>query len=66
MQNRSWPSDKIDYFIFGHRHLALSYKLQQGPEIIFLGDWVKHGSYAEWDGSEIMLRQVNQPGSLLH
>jgi UDP-2,3-diacylglucosamine hydrolase len=58
--------DNIDYFIFGHRHMALSYKLQQGAEIIFLGDWLKNGSYAEWDGSEIMLRQVNQPGSLQH
>ena len=32
---------------------------EQGPEIIFLGDWVRNGSYAEWDGNEIILRQVN-------
>lgn len=52
-------NDKIDYFIFGHRHLILSFKLQEGPEIIFLGDWVKNGSYAVWDGSNLELKQVN-------
>jgi UDP-2,3-diacylglucosamine hydrolase len=49
-------NDKIDYFIFGHRHLALAYKLEQGTQIIFLSDWIKQGSYAEWDGKELNLR----------
>jgi UDP-2,3-diacylglucosamine hydrolase len=48
----------IDYFIYGHRHLALSYKLKTGSQIIFLGDWVKDGSYAEWNGKELLLRHV--------
>jgi UDP-2,3-diacylglucosamine hydrolase len=42
-------TDNIDYFIFGHRHLAMTYKLNKGAEIIFLGDWIKNGSFAEWD-----------------
>jgi UDP-2,3-diacylglucosamine hydrolase len=50
--------DKIDYFIYGHRHLALSYNLKAGPQITFLGDWVKDGSFAEWDGNELVLRHV--------
>jgi UDP-2,3-diacylglucosamine hydrolase len=50
--------NKIDYFIFGHRHLVLSYRLSEGPEIIFLGDWVHDGSYAEWDGKELVLKQL--------
>ena len=49
-------TENIDYFIFGHRHLALSYKLDQGSQIIFLGDWIREGSYAEWDGNELNLR----------
>jgi UDP-2,3-diacylglucosamine hydrolase len=49
--------DPIDYFIYGHRHLALSHKLNEGPEIIFLGDWVYNGSFAEWDGTQLVLRQ---------
>jgi UDP-2,3-diacylglucosamine hydrolase len=55
-------TDKIDYFIFGHRHLVLSWKLREGSEIIFLGDWVRDGSYAEWDGNELFLREFTQPG----
>ena len=50
--------DKIDYFVFGHRHLTLSYKLSEGAEIIFLGDWVKNGSFAEWDGNKLTLKEV--------
>jgi UDP-2,3-diacylglucosamine hydrolase len=45
--------DTVDYFIFGHRHLAMKYKLQNDSEIVFLGDWIKNGSYAEWDGVKL-------------
>jgi UDP-2,3-diacylglucosamine hydrolase len=45
--------DKIDYFIFGHRHLAMIYQLQPDTEIVFLGDWIKNGSYAVWDGEAL-------------
>jgi UDP-2,3-diacylglucosamine hydrolase len=51
-------NDKIDYFIFGHRHLAMTYKLKPDTEILFLGDWIKNGSYAEWDGSSLMFRTI--------
>lgn len=48
-----------DYFIFGHRHLAMSYPLIEGAEIIFLGDWVRHGSFAEWDGNNLTLNLLD-------
>jgi len=48
--------ENIDYFIFGHRHLALSYKLRKGSQIIFLGDWINNGSFAEWDGKDLNLK----------
>jgi UDP-2,3-diacylglucosamine hydrolase len=51
--------DSIDYFIFGHRHLAMSYKLQTGAEIVFLGDWIKNGSYAEWDGNMLTFKTLS-------
>jgi UDP-2,3-diacylglucosamine hydrolase len=51
--------DNIDYFIFGHRHLELKYTLQEGVEIVFLGDWIKKGSFAEWDGSVLNLRKLS-------
>ena len=50
--------DNIDYFIFGHRHLEMIYKIQEGTEIVFLGDWIKGGSYAEWDGNALTLKTL--------
>lgn len=51
-------NDKIDYFIFGHRHLAMIYKLHEGAEIVFLGDWIKQGSFAEWDGTSLHFKTL--------
>jgi len=45
----------IDYFIFGHRHLAYEHTLKEGAKIIFLGDWVREGSYAVWNRNELTL-----------
>ena len=49
-------NDKIDYFIFGHRHLAMTHNIQNEVKIVFLGDWIKHGSYAEWDGKVLSFK----------
>ena len=49
-------NENIDYFIFGHRHLAMNYKLKDEAEIIFLGDWIKNGSYAVWDGNVLVFK----------
>jgi UDP-2,3-diacylglucosamine hydrolase len=54
--------EDIDYFIFGHRHLAMSHVLASGSMVIFLGDWVRHSSYAEWDGEKLMLKTAGQSG----
>lgn len=48
--------EKIDYFIFGHRHLSMMHKMKEGAEICFLGDWINNSSYAEWDGSRLTLK----------
>jgi len=50
--------NQIDYFIFGHRHLAMTFKLKEGGEIFFLGDWFKAGYFAEWNGNELILRTI--------
>jgi len=49
--------EHIDFFVFGHRHLALLYDLNQDSRVVFLGDWIKKGNFAEWDGVEIILRE---------
>lgn len=51
----------IDYFIFGHRHIALQYHLKQGAEIIFLGEWMSGSSYAIWNGEDMELVIKDQP-----
>ena len=50
---------KTDYFIFGHRHLAMTYKLNEETEIVFLGDWIKNGSYAVWDGNKLIFKLLS-------
>ena len=50
--------EKIDYFIFGHRHLAMSYKLNESAGIVFLGDWLHAGNYAVWDGESLNFKII--------
>ncbi|MDP4222736.1 MAG: UDP-2,3-diacylglucosamine diphosphatase [Bacteroidota bacterium] len=51
-------NESIDYFIYGHRHLALTYRLKEGSLVIYLGDWVRDGSFAEWNGTDLILKRV--------
>lgn len=44
-----------DYFIFGHRHLAVSYALKANSTYVNLGDWLHYNSYAVFDGEELHL-----------
>lgn len=48
---------KMDYFIFGHRHLMYDYPLSETSRIINLGDWINYNSFAVWDGKEMILQQ---------
>ena len=38
---------KIDYVIFGHRHLPFEVKLNNGATYINTGDWLTQFTYAE-------------------
>lgn len=49
-------TEQIDYFIYGHRHLPMTYNLKQGAIITIMGDWITGSSFAEWDGKELILR----------
>jgi UDP-2,3-diacylglucosamine hydrolase len=52
------PEKKIDYFIFGHRHIPMAKKLPEGREMLVLGAWIKGGSFAVWDGKTLELRII--------
>lgn len=48
--------EHFDYFIFGHRHLALSVALSATSTYINTGEWIKSFSYAQTEGAEIVLK----------
>ena len=50
---------EINFFIFGHRHLPINYKINESSKYINLGDWIKYNTYAEFDGTNLELREFN-------
>lgn len=47
---------KIDFFVFGHRHLAIDYRLNEQSRYINLGDWIRYFTYAVFDGENLQLK----------
>lgn len=50
-------ADPHDYYIYGHRHLAGVHQLDSGSIYVNLGEWMNGNSFAEYNGSELKLRQ---------
>ena len=50
-----------DYFIFGHRHLAVQHELKPDSLYINLGDWITFNSYAVFDGAHLDLKFYTDP-----
>lgn len=56
--------EKVDYFIFGHRHLPIDWPIRtQGEsetaltaQYINLGDWIRYNTYAVVEGATISLK----------
>ncbi len=48
-------TEKFDFFVFGHRHLPIDYRLSDGSRYINLGDWIRYFTYAAWDGNKMEL-----------
>ncbi|OBS14140.1 UDP-2,3-diacylglucosamine hydrolase [Elizabethkingia miricola] len=50
-------TEKIDYFIFGHRHLPMVLDLNAGQsKYINLGDWIGYFTYGIFDGNHFELK----------
>lgn len=45
-----------DFYIFGHRHLAIDEKVSDNSRYINLGEWVNESPYAVYDGKEMSLK----------
>jgi UDP-2,3-diacylglucosamine hydrolase len=50
----------FDYFIFGHRHLPIDFKLKDDSRYINLGDWIRYNSYGIFDGQTVALKYYNR------
>jgi UDP-2,3-diacylglucosamine hydrolase len=48
------PSEKPDYFIFGHRHLVVDVQIDTA-RYINLGEWLHGSQYAVFDGESLQL-----------
>ena len=44
-----------DFFVFGHRHLAMDVSLNENSRYINTGEWLKTKSYAVFDGKDMQL-----------
>lgn len=44
-----------DFFVFGHRHLPIDFRLSNNSRYINLGDWITYFTYAVFDGEEMKL-----------
>lgn len=49
--------DAPDFYIFGHRHLLVDRPVSPHSRVIILGDWLRHMSYAVWDGTSLTLNR---------
>ena len=46
----------FDFFVFGHRHLPIDFRLSPESRYINLGEWMNYSSYAVFDGHTLELR----------
>ena len=44
-----------DFFVFGHRHLALDVRMSENSRYINTGEWIETQTYAVFDGEDVSL-----------
>lgn len=47
---------QVDFFIFGHRHIPLKTTVNAKAQMIVLGDWLLHFSYAVFENGQMELK----------
>ncbi|MGZ5285780.1 MAG: UDP-2,3-diacylglucosamine diphosphatase [Flavisolibacter sp.] len=58
----SSKKNNFKYYVFGHRHLPIDYRLDNGSRYINLGDWIHYDTYAVFDGNELRLESWSGNG----
>lgn len=51
---------KLDYYIFGHRHIPYIIKLQEGGTIANIGEWLHNYTFLELSEGELILKTYKQ------
>lgn len=52
--------EHFDYFVFGHRHIALNEEIASGTRMIILGDWIRKFTFGVWDGKEFSIEKIRE------
>ena len=52
-----------DYYIFGHRHLPLDLPVGPSSRYLNLGEWINHYTYAEFNGTDLLLKTFESEGN---
>ncbi|HYW96111.1 MAG TPA: UDP-2,3-diacylglucosamine diphosphatase [Bacteroidales bacterium] len=52
--------EHFDFFIYGHRHIPIDWKLNESSRVIYLGDWFVNFTYAVFDGEDIRLLKYGE------
>lgn len=50
----------LDYIMLGHRHILLDRKVGAHCRLVVLGDWIRHFSFAVWDGNGLTLHELKE------
>lgn len=53
-------NNKVDYFVFGHRHLPMDLEIDSSFRYVNIGDWYSNFSYVMYDGEEVFLKKYLQ------
>jgi UDP-2,3-diacylglucosamine hydrolase len=50
----------IDYFLFGHRHVAYDINLDDRARVVCLGDWIGNFTFGVFDGEQFHLKKYRE------
>ncbi len=49
-------NEKIDFFIYGHRHIPVEYEIKKS-KLVILGDWITNFTYGKFDGENLFIKK---------
>ena len=54
-----------DFFVFGHRHLAMDVRLNENSHYINTGEWIENQTFAVFDGNVVTLQSAKRETKFL-